>query len=152
MNEESLLSKKIQKYFYIVPQNKSISKKSFRKNKILVCSSHIYVSSIMHKYRLAQKKKVVKSRLDNFCGSGGIQLNKSDQKGFFYSVFFTIYPILKTKETFKSHSMKKRTVLSKKLKTNKNYFPLNPHFEKKEITILLLELIWKTPWYQIGLW
>jgi len=34
----------------------------------------------------------------------------------------------------------KRTVLSKKLKTNKNYFPLNPHFEK-EITILLLELI-----------
>jgi len=37
--------------------------------------------------------------------------------------------------------MKKRTVLSKKLKTNKNYFPLNPNFEKKEITILLLELI-----------
>jgi len=27
--------------------------------------------------------------------------------------------------------MKKRTVLSKKLKTNKNYFPLNPHFEKR---------------------
>jgi len=34
----------------------------------------------------------------------------------------------------------KKNCPQQKVKKNKNYFPLNPHFEK-EITILLLELI-----------